>query len=146
MKQVKFLILGALFLVAGFLLGQGFSIPSATDQGPAVQPERDVSIMVDTGFELLGFPKLSVNEGDTVWSLLDRLAADREELSVSSTDYGDLGILIESINSYQNGADKKYWQYWVDNEYADVAANRYLVNPGDVIMWKFTSSLFKSYE
>lgn len=146
MKQVKFLILGALFLVAGFLLGQGFSIPSATDQGPAVQPERDVSIMVDTGFELLGFPKLSVNEGDTVWSLLDRAATDREELSVSSTDYGDLGILIESINSYQNGADKKYWQYWVDNEYADVAANRYLVNPGDVIMWKFTSSLFKSYE
>ncbi|MBI1961147.1 MAG: DUF4430 domain-containing protein [Parcubacteria group bacterium] len=147
MKQIKFLVLGILFLVAGFLLGLGFRDQSTTSQsGQSVQTERPASIMIDTGAELLGFSELALAEGDTVWSVLERTAAAREELSVSSTDYGDLGILIERINSYENGADKKYWQYWVNNEYAEVAADAYAVRPGDVIMWKFTSSLFKNYE
>ncbi|MBI2636732.1 MAG: DUF4430 domain-containing protein [Parcubacteria group bacterium] len=147
MKQIKFLILGALFLIAGFLLGLGFRDQSTTSQsGQSVQTERPTSIMIDTGAELLGFSELSVTEGDTVWSLLERTAGASGELSVTATDYEDLGVLIESINGYQNGSDTKYWQYWVNNTYAEVAADAYVVRPGDVIMWKFTSSLFKNYE
>ena len=134
MKQIKFLILGALFLIAGFLLGIGFNGQPATSQsGQPAQTERPTSIMVDTGAELLGFSELSVAEGDTVWSLLERTAAASGELSVTATDYGDLGILIGNINGYENGADKKYWQYWVNNEYADVAADKYVLEEGDVI-------------
>ena len=145
MKQLKFLILGILFLVAGFLLGQGFPIqPATTREAHEVQLERKASVMVDTGAELFGFSELSIGEGDTVWSLLERIAQEREELSVSSTDYGDLGILIERINGYENGSSNQYWQYWVNNEYADVAANQYAVRPGDAIMWKFPSSLFQN--
>ncbi|MBI2050390.1 MAG: DUF4430 domain-containing protein [Parcubacteria group bacterium] len=147
MKQIKFLVLGILFLVAGFLLGLGFDGQSATgERGEYAQTEQPTSIMIDTGSELLGFSDRSVAEGDTVWSLLERTAAASGELSVAATDYGDLGILIGNINGYENGADKKYWQYWVNNKYAEVAADAYAVRPGDVIMWKFTSSLFKNYE
>lgn len=148
MRQLKFLILGLLFVVAGFLLGLGVAQEADRSNQAASQqaPQRATSVMIDTGDELLGFGELAVGEGETVWSLLERLDRENEELSITATDYRELGILIESINGYENGADKNYWQYWVNNQYAQVAANSYQLSAGDVILWKFTSSRYEAYE
>jgi hypothetical protein len=149
MKQFKFLILGILFVVAGFLLGLGVNPRGdvvSYSNNEAQQQERGTSMMIDTGEDLLGFNDLSIDEAETVWTLLSRLSQESEKLSVSSTDYGELGVLIESINKYENGADKNYWQYWVNNKYADIAANNYILQSGDVILWKFTSSKYEQYE
>jgi|TARA_B100001971_G_C18077910_1_gene476657 hypothetical protein len=149
MKQIKFLILGILFVVAGFLLGLGVnqSSDSAVSDTGLVIGESTIpaSMMIDTGDDLLGFNDLEIREQETAWSLLEGLSKESEELSVSSTDYGDLGVLIESINEYENGADKNYWQYWVNNKYADIAANNYVISSGDVILWKFTSAKYENY-
>ncbi|OJI07212.1 hypothetical protein BK004_01630 [bacterium CG10_46_32] len=147
MKHFKFLILGLLFLVSGFLLGVGWSGQQIKQR--ALQPEgsttleQSVSMLIDTGSELVGLNHITFNQGDTVWSVLERAAEEYPELSVVSTDYGDLGVLIQSINNYESGKDNNYWQYWVNNEYAEVAANNHPVVAGDSIMWKFTSSLFQ---
>jgi len=146
MKQIKFLVLGVLFLVAGFLLGYGLNTGSeVVAQAQSVRTESTASIMVDTGDALLGFPERAIYQGDTIWSLLERAAEENQALSVFAQDYGDLGVLIQSINGYENGAEKKYWQFWVNNEYAQVAADKYFVNDGDAVMWKFTSGRFTEY-
>lgn len=149
MKQIKFLILGLLFVVAGFLLGLGVNQDKDvvdSDVGLVIgEATRPANMMIDTGDDLLGFNNLVIAENDTVWSVLERTSREQEELSVSSTDYGELGILIESINEYENGADKNYWQYWVNNKYADISADNYVLSSGDVILWKFTSSRYENY-
>ncbi|MDP6571772.1 MAG: hypothetical protein QF747_02975, partial [Patescibacteria group bacterium] len=89
MKQIKFLILGLLFVVAGFLLGLGVNKDSDTvisdDSASQEEQVRATSMMIDTGDDLLGFNDIAINETETVWTLLSRLSQKSEDLSVSST-------------------------------------------------------------
>lgn len=140
---------GLILVLVGFLLG----LSAATTISPAVVRDNKTvtsslkaqaaSIMIDTGRDILGFQKLSLQSGDTVFSLLTRLDASQKSLTVASQDYKDLGVMIQSINGFKNGGNGRYWQYWVNNEYAQAAADKQPVLPGDAIMWKFTSSQFQ---
>lgn len=47
------------------------------------------------------------------------------------------GVFITAINGTTNGHGGKYWQYWVDGRYGDVAADRKELFDGDVVLWKF---------
>jgi hypothetical protein len=141
---------GLILVLAGFLLGLSAATIKPADIRPtdivgSLSKERYASIMIDTGRDILGFQKLAIEPRDTVFSLLTRLDAAQKSVTVASKNYKDLGVMIESINDFKNGASGRYWQYWVNNQYASVAADKYLVKPGDVIMWKFTSSQFKEY-
>lgn len=144
-------IFGGLILVlAGFLLGLSVATtePIATQESinsPELASQKTVSILIDTGSDISGWQKLTLEPGDTVFSLLTRLDANQESLTVESQDFKDLGVMIKSINKVQNGQKGEYWQYWVNNQYATMAADKQPVLPGDVIMWKFTGSQFKEY-
>lgn len=106
---------------------------------------QTANMMLDTGAELLGFPNTPVNTGDTVWSVLERLSQKQTDLAVEAEQYQDMGMLIKSIKGLVNGTDGQYWQYWLNNKYADVASDKQAVKAGDVIMWKFTKAQFKEY-
>ena len=108
--------------------------------------ERFAQVLIDTGSEMLGFANLAVNESETAWSLLSSLAQRGERVTVTSQDYGDMGVLITNINRYKNGDEDKYWQYWVNGEYANVSASKYVVEDRDVMLWKFTSSRYEYIE
>jgi len=141
-------LLAIVFLVAGFLLGFGWRAGQATLPISAAGTETRqsaASVLVDTGYEILSFSDLAVGQDDTVLSILERAADRNQSLSVEWQDYGDLGTLVTSMNGYQNGTNDKYWQYWVNNRYADIAADRYQLSGGENIMWKFTSSRFSEY-
>lgn len=147
MKQIKFVAFGILFGIAGFLIGAGICV---NEYAPNVQKfneqeNGDVSLMIDTGDDLLGFSDVLLQDTDTVYSVLERLARENDVLLIDVIDYADLGVFINSINNKQSGDNNKYWQYWVNNEYADAAADKYVLRNGDVILWKFTSSRFTDY-
>lgn len=154
MKQIKFILFGIVFGVAGFLIGLGMQ---ADDAKTSVQQdarmsevldkeeERQISIMIDTEDDLLGFSDITLQNDDTVYSVLSRLAEENENLELDVIDYGDLGMFINAINGKQSGNDNKYWQYWVNNEYGTVSADNYILREGDVILWKFTSSRYENF-
>jgi drug/metabolite transporter (DMT)-like permease len=68
-------------------------------------------------------------------SALDALRTT-ESITVQTSSYG---TLVESINGYKNGADKRYWTYTVNGKESPVGAADYKVRQGDIIEWKFTS-------
>jgi len=153
MKQIKYIAFGLIFGIAGFLIGIGSFNDRAFENTDSfvkeVSQEQEqfyVSIMIDTGDDLLGFSKARAQEEeDTVYSVLSGIAQENEALTIDVIDYGDIGVFINSINGKSSGHDNKYWQYWVNNEYGQVSADKYKLEQGDVIMWKFTSSRFKNY-
>ena len=44
---------------------------------------------------------------------------------------------ITSINGIKEGIDGRYWQYYVNGEYADVGCSKYVLNDNDLVEWKF---------
>jgi len=49
---------------------------------------------------------------------------------------------ITSINGIKEGGIKegtegRYWQYYVNGEYADVGCSKYVLNDNDLVEWKF---------
>jgi nickel-dependent lactate racemase len=59
-------------------------------------------------------------------------------------DYGGgMGVFINSIASSKNTKDK-WWQYWVNGEYAKVGVSNYRPSSGDVIEFKLTGETIKN--
>ena len=48
------------------------------------------------------------------------------------------GTLVESINGVVNGADGKYWLFYVDGQMAEKGADAYITDGGEKIEWKFS--------
>jgi hypothetical protein len=64
------------------------------------------------------------------------LNATQSVVSVQSDWYGD-SAFVTSIEGVPNDPDAGlWWQYWVNEELAPVAANKYIPQEGDVIAWK----------
>lgn len=55
----------------------------------------------------------------------------------TTTKQYDFGTLVEGINGVENGAQDKYWMYYINGQEASVGATEYQVQPGDDIRWEF---------
>ena len=77
----------------------------------------------------------------TAFSLLEELAK-RENFKVESKIYEGMGVFVESIDGVKNGADNKYWQYWVNSELPMVAADKKEIKKGDRVEWRFAPSSY----
>ena len=75
-------------------------------------------------------------QDSTVFTLLQKLT-ERENVEIESTFYKGMGIFVESIDGLKNGAEGKFWQYWVNGELPMVAADKMSVKGGDTIEWRF---------
>ncbi|MDD5032215.1 MAG: DUF4430 domain-containing protein [Patescibacteria group bacterium] len=79
-------------------------------------------------------------DGMTVFELL------REETGQANiflqTEMYNFGIFIEMIGDKKNGQDGKYWTYYVNGNFAPVAADKFKLKAGDRIEWKFGKSSF----
>ena len=49
-------------------------------------------------------------------------------------------FFIEEINGTRNGEDGRYWQYYVNGEYADVGCSSYILHDYDTVEWRFELS------
>lgn len=49
------------------------------------------------------------------------------------------GVFVLAINGSSNGEGQRYWQYWVNQGYADLAADRMALQDGDTVLWRFAS-------
>lgn len=145
----KIIIFIAIFFI-GFYTGQQYVPPALPDNEQPAAEQRDaeqitVSLMLDYGNgEIKTFNKVALPEkANSVFDLLQKIAADNG-LELKSQDHGgDLGIFVEAINGQESDfANDQFWQYWVNNEYAKIGASNYYLADGDVVEWKYVKGQF----
>lgn len=94
-----------------------------------------VYIINKGGGEISAYNMAGISERETVFSLLERTAADNS-FSFNVKQY-DFGVLIEEIGGLKNGDNNKYWQYWVNDVLGEVAADKKEIKAGDRVEWRF---------
>lgn len=142
-KYIKY-IGGLVLVVVVFLVG--ISVGRGYQQTPAPQPTKQneaqsvVSLMIDYGDDRIKtYSDLTVTDQSTVFDVLKQ-AAEKNNIDLQYKDFGgDLGIFIETIDGIgKDPAQKKWWQFWVNNKYSQIGSGSYKVQAKDVIQFKFT--------
>ncbi len=146
MKLITKIIVAVIIFIIGFYLGtQQVLSPSngnqAINQGTQVSEEKaeiSVSLMLDFGNgQVRTFAAINLAEGSTAFDLLKKVTADNN-FNFVYKDYGEAGAFIEAIGDIANDTKgNRFWQFWVNNEYAQVGASTYQLNDGDIVEWKF---------
>ena len=49
-------------------------------------------------------------------------------------------VFVQSIAGDVNGADGRYWQFWIDGRYAAVGADHAVLHDGAFVEWRFVPS------
>lgn len=138
----KVIIVLAVFL-GGFYVGQNVILEPEVllDQNFSNEENniQKADLMLDFGDgEIRVFNDIRLANDESVFDLLKRIVEDNE-IEFSFQDYGGgLGAMIELIGGRKNdfSADK-YWQYWINNEYAKVGASAQTLKDGDIVEWKY---------
>jgi len=148
MKLIAKLIIIAAVFFAGVYVGANQILDPATlfQIGKEEVAEQAVSVMFDFGNgEVKVFDDINVGDDSNVFAVLEKVTTENN-IEFLYKDYGsDLGIFVESINNMGNNTSlDRFWQYWVNNQYAKIGASNYKLNPGDVIEWKYTKGQFNN--
>lgn len=154
MKQYRNVIIIGV-LLTGLLAFTGYyrqseTIPPPADTSEPVRITLPNVLSPNTAYQAdsfnllldLGPGKKSLQENFVVGAnLFDafKTATAREGIEMKSKEYPGAGYIVESVGGLKNGADGKYWQFWVNGQYSNVGASSYVIRPGDVVEWKFTN-------
>ncbi|MBU3965110.1 DUF4430 domain-containing protein [Patescibacteria group bacterium] len=79
----------------------------------------------------------NISEAQTVFGALKTFAEENNFDLEYNYKYAEFGVFIESIAEVKNGADNKYWQYYVNDKLGEVAADKKEVKVGDKVEWRF---------
>ncbi|MCX6785392.1 MAG: DUF4430 domain-containing protein [Candidatus Komeilibacteria bacterium] len=140
MKTLKFIVIAAIFFLAGFFLGQSYQ-PTADLNSTANQPAQPtaktvVYILQYASGQADEFQDVELKPGQTVLDVLKEITV-KNKIALATKDYQDLGTLVQTIGDKTNGQDNKYWQYFVNGELAKVGAGGYQLTGGERVEWKF---------
>ena len=75
-------------------------------------------------------------EEETVLGILLKAASDQGFEVDFTPPSGEMGAFVKSIGGVEN-TKEKFWQFWVNNEYGQVAMDQQEIKGGDVIEIKF---------
>ena len=134
MKSIAKIIIIVAIFVFGVYIGQNYSIlpeskisPEITAPLPNTEEPQIVSanLMLDFGDGTINsYTGIELAQGATVFDLLKK-AADDNDIELNYQDYGgEMGVFVESIGEAKSDfAANRYWQYWVNDEYAKAGAS-----------------------
>lgn len=87
----------------------------------------------DWGVEYLNIDTKNATVADFLFE-----CAEHYDFSVKKEYWdGYDSFFIEAINDIENGQDAMYWQYYVNDKFADVGCSNYFLNDSDVVEWIF---------
>ncbi len=92
---------------------------------------------------------LTINFGEEKKTVQVEFKDEMTVYDVLEQGAGDLGIILEiqtysvgifiiTIGDQKNGQDNNYWTYYVNDKFANIAADKYLLKAGDKVEWKFS--------
>jgi hypothetical protein len=137
-KKIVVHIIGIIIILyVGMSLGARFSPKQSPDAnfGGALQT---VNVLIDRGDDRVQFgdsPALSNGTGVTALAALTSVL-DKNSTTITTKDYGDMGILVQKIGDLPKTGDSRYWQYWVNGVYGKLSASKYQLHTGDTVLWK----------
>jgi len=111
------------------------------------QPEEVITagLVLDFGPNHVGFgageEKVATYSGvkveeETVLGLLLKVASEQGFEVDFTPPSGEMGAFVKSIGGGENTSGK-FWQFWVNNEYGQVAMDQQEIKDGDVVEIKF---------
>jgi len=121
----------------------GTKQPGSTEQG---QEEIKVSLMLDFGEgEIKTFNDVKIQDQNNVFTLLEKVTGENN-IELKYKDYGgEMGVFVEAIGGQESDFDADcFWQFWVNNEYAQVGPSSHKLQAGDVVEWKYTKGQFSN--
>ena len=118
-------------LYAATLMIQPAAIPGAT--------VHDVHLRIEGADWTIRYDS-NETANNTAFSILLE-ASVRLGFSVSYVPYQiPNGYYVTGINGSMNGAQGRYWQYWVNDVYPNVGADHMALHDDDLVLWRFTPS------
>lgn len=66
-------------------------------------------------------------------SILEQL----EHKAAIETKNSAYGVYVDAINGKRGGEEGKYWAFYIDGEMAQIGADTYITEGGELIEWKF---------
>lgn len=137
-KKLKVSLLVAGLIVLGFASALFFAgndqADVAYDSPAADSAVATARLTIDFGGG--GIKNFEIKPRGENLFVLTKNKLSEEGIDVAYKTYKGLGDLIIKISNKKSGGGK-YWQYWVNGDYAQVGASSYVPKSGDVIEWKF---------
>jgi len=119
---------------------QNLRVPANLDDSSKTGQSGHIlsSLMIDFGDgKIINCNSQELAEGQTAFDLLEVCSKNiKTPFDLKYKDYPEFGVFIEQIGDKKSGNDM-YWQFWINNEYAQVGAGQYQLRDKDVIEWKF---------
>lgn len=133
--KVSLIVVGGLALclvAASFFVGT----ETPTDNPVTNDTTSTVRLVIDFGDGEIKNFELEPH-GENLFVLMSSKLSE-EGIDVVYETFTGLGELITRIGDKKGGDGGKYWQYWINGNYAQVGASSYIPKAGDIIEWKFT--------
>lgn len=136
----------AVIFILGLILGLGAGLFVSNNKFSAevfqnTSPSKTIeaSLMIDfSDGRIITCNKKQLGEEKTAFKLLQICSENAENpFELKYENYPELGALINQIGERKSGEEGKYWQYWVNNEYAQIGASQFLLKDKDIVEWKF---------
>ena len=126
----------ALCLIVLSFTGTAMQVPEKTEVWLENSDETSVKmVIIGDGWRIED--NIVAYEGDTVFSILEKISA-RNDFPLEYTYYEEFdALLINSINNDVGGEGGKYWQYYVNSDIPMVGCDKYDVSNGDCVEWRF---------
>ncbi len=68
------------------------------------------------------------------WATKKQIVIEKEYFS------GYNSFLIEGIGNFSNGNQDRYWQYYINGNYANMGCSAYVLDDNDTVLWSFEPS------
>ena len=144
--KLKLLLLAVGIVFAGFIFTVfRIGILQPNDNG-SYNPQTTVSLtppekikaglLVEfEGGKTILYEDVEVNVGESAYSLLTKKM--NETGSVVTTKSYDFGMMVESIDGI-SASSTHFWSYSVNGVAGNISADKYILQNGDVVEWKYT--------
>jgi len=114
-------------------------ISTSVEQGTHLERVENVSMKIVSSGWNINYLNVTTNNVTVADFLLE--CAEYYGFSVKADNWESYdSLFIESINDIENGKDGRYWQYYVNGEFANVGCSRYYLKNNDVVEWRFEQS------
>lgn len=139
----SFKIIVLVAILAGAVFLQHSLVTKNFPATDGMNQEITVALKVDFGDgNINSYNGIKLEQERTVFNLLKKVTRGKG-MELSYKEYPDLGALVESINNVKNDfGNNKWWQYWVNGEYAVVGASSYQLKNNDSVEWKYVEGQF----
>ncbi|MCK5084088.1 MAG: DUF4430 domain-containing protein [Candidatus Pacebacteria bacterium] len=136
-NKILSLVLALVLLLAVFFFLSADIASKKNDDKVGIIEKSDeikfsVLLKIDNGSEEKKEYELNdISEQVTVFDIL------KNSVDIKYNNDYSFGVFIENIDGIENGVDGKYWQYYMNDVLGDVAADKKVLEEGDVVEWRF---------